>query len=283
MMSVLDGKTALVTGATKGIGFATARQLASQGAHVLVHARNNASGQQALNKLRTMVKDGKFDLVVADVSTMAGTRQLAETVLQMAQRLDILVNNVGAMYSDLTYTKDGIETTFAVNHLSIFLLTNLLLERIKASAPARIITIASEVHRKATMNLDDPNLASNYSVTGALAQSKLANILFTRALAKRIEGSGVEAYSVHPGHVKTSFTRDLRGWFKIFVAIIRVRFLSPDEGAKTGAYLASAPALKNANGGYFDNCEPKTPSDEACNDDAAERLWTLSEKMTGLA
>ncbi len=282
-MSILKGKTALVTGATKGIGFATARQLGQQGAHVLVHARNRAGGEEALAKLRKQVHGGKFELMVADVSSMEGTRQLAQAVLDASPRLDILFNNVGAMYSDLTRTKDGFETTFAVNHLSIFLLTNLLLDRMKASAPARIITIASEVHRKTSMNFDDLNLFSNYSVTGALAQSKLANILFTRALAKRIKGTGVEAYSVHPGHVKTGFTRDLRGWFGIFVAILRVRFVSPDEGARTGMYLAMAPSLQNANGGYFHNCEMKAPSDEACDDDIAERLWTISEKMAGIA
>jgi len=232
--------------------------------------------------LRKEVPAGEFDLVVADVSTMAGTRDLAKRVLEKAPRLDILINNVGAMYSDLTYTKDGIETTFAVNHLSVFLLTNLLLGRLKASTPARVITISSEIHRKATINFDDVNLTSGYSVNAALAQSKLANLLFTKALAKRIEGSGVETYAVHPGHVRTSFTRDLRGWFKIFVSILRIRFLSPQEGAKTAVYLASEPKLPGANGGYFDNCEPRQPSDYASDDSVGEKLWAVSEKMTGL-
>ncbi|KQX23586.1 MULTISPECIES: SDR family oxidoreductase [unclassified Sphingomonas] len=281
-MHELRGKTALVTGATKGIGFAVAGQLADKGARVLVHARNRKSGEEALRKLRKKRPGALFDLVVADVASMAGTRALAEAVLAQAPRLDILVNNVGAMYSDLSYSPDGIETTFAVNHLSIFLLTGLLLDRLRASAPARIITIASEVHRKALFDFDDPNLARNYTVTGALAQSKLANILFTRALARRIEGSGVEAYAVHPGHVRTAFTRDLRGWFKIFVAILRIRFLSPDEGAKTAVHLASAPSLPGGNGGYFDDCAAVRPSDHACDEDVAERLWSLSETMTGM-
>jgi NAD(P)-dependent dehydrogenase (short-subunit alcohol dehydrogenase family) len=183
------------------------------------------------------------------------------------------------MYGDFALTADGIERTFAINHLSIFLLTNLLLDRLKASAPGRIITIASEVHRKAEIDFDDPNLALHYTVTGALAQSKLANILFTRALARRLAGSGVEAFSLHPGHVKTRFTRDLRGWFGLFVRIISVRFLTPDEGARTAVYLASEPDLSGGNGDYFDDCRPRQPSDYASDDAVAERLWALSEQM----
>ena len=279
-MDAIENKTVLVTGASKGIGYEIARQLAQQGAHVIVHARTPQSGEDAIASMRKLHSNARLDLVVADVSTLAGTRQLAEQVLSITPQLHILVNNVGAMYSDFSSTADGIETTFAVNHLSIFLLTRLLLERMQASAPARIITIASEVHRKATMHFDDLNLTDNYSVTAALAQSKLANILFTRALAKRIDGTGVEAYSVHPGHVRTDFTRDLRGWFKIFVTIMRTRFLSPAEGAKTAVYLATTPSLANANGGYFDNCMPKQPSDHACDDSVAEQLWEISKKMT---
>lgn len=282
-LGALDGKIALVTGATKGIGFETARQLAKEGAHILVHARNQESGEAALKKLQRLTPNASFELITADVSTMAGVRALAAEVLQRAPHLDILMNNVGAMYHDLTYTDDGVETTFAVNHLSIFLLTRLLLDRMKESAPAKIITIASEIHRKATINFDDLNLASNYSAPAALGQSKLANILFTRALAKRIEGTGVEAYSVHPGHVRTAFTRDIKGWFKIFIMLISIRFLSPEKGAACGVRLAMTQSLNNANGKYFVDCEPQDPSDYACNDEVAERLWTVSEQMTGLA
>ncbi|MEM6832000.1 MAG: SDR family oxidoreductase [Pseudomonadota bacterium] len=281
-MGALDGKIALVTGATKGIGFATARQLASEGARVLLHARDSESGSTAIEELQSAVPDAAFELVAADVSTVSGTRALAASVLEKAPHLDILINNVGAMYNDLTHSDDGIETTFAVNHLSIFLLTHLLLERMQSSAPARIITIASEIHRKATINFDDVNLSEGYGASAALGQSKLANILFTRALAKRIEGTGVEAYSLHPGHVRTAFTRDIKGWFKIFIKVISLRFLSPDQGAACGVYLATAPSLENANGNYFIDCKPIAPSDYALNDQIAERLWTLSEQMTGL-
>ncbi|MBP7338921.1 SDR family oxidoreductase [Niveispirillum sp.] len=282
-MGHLDGKTALVTGASKGIGYATARGLARDGAFVLVHARNQSSGERALEQLRRDVPDGRFDLVVADVGTLAGTRQLAATVLDRALRLDILVNNVGAMYSDHALTPDGIERTFAINHLSIFLLTHLLLGRMRQSTSARIITIASEAHRGTEIDFDDPGLARTYSAMASLSQSKLANILFTRALAKRLAGSNVRAYCLHPGHVRTDFTRDLRGWLKIFVAIIRFRFISPDEGARTGLYLATAPMPADANGGYFENCAPKEPSDYARDDAVAERLWELSTRMVGLA
>lgn len=282
-MGDLDGKTALVTGASKGIGYATACRLARNGARVLVHARNRDSGERALDGLRREVPGGQFDLVVADVGTMAGTRQLAAAVLEKAPRLDILINNVGAMYSDRTLTPDGWETTFAVNHLSIFLLTNLLLDRMRQSAPARIITIASEAHRGAVIDFDDPGLSGRYSAMAALSQSKLANILFTRALARRLTASGVQAYCLHPGHVRTDFTRDLRGWLRVFVAIIRIRFLSTGEGARTGLHLAMAPLPPEANGGYFENCTRKEPSSHACDDAVAERLWELSTRMTGLA
>ncbi|MCG6120092.1 MAG: SDR family NAD(P)-dependent oxidoreductase, partial [Blastomonas sp.] len=220
--------------------------------------------------------------VIADVSTMAGTRMLAGAVLAAAPQLDLLINNVGVMRSDLTLTADRIETTFAVNHLSIFALTALLAKRLAASDSARIITIASEIHRHGTIAFDDPSLTDDYSVNKALAQSKLANILFTRALTKRLEGTGALAFSVHPGHVKTAFTRDLRGWFGLFVKLISVRFVSPDDGARTGVYLATTSGLEDQAGGYFKECAVAQPSEFALSDQNAERLWELSEQMTGI-
>lgn len=282
MDRILAGKTALVTGATKGLGFATAKLLAKHGARVLVHSRDAANGAKAMQALAEAVPDGSFILLTADVSTTAGTRGLANAVLAAAPELHLLINNVGAMYTDQTFTPEGIETTFAVNHLSIFVLTALLAERIVESGSGRIVTISSEIHRHGTINFDDPSLNKAYSVNKALAQSKLANILFTGALAKRLQGTGVLAFSLHPGHVKTSFTRDLRGWFGLFVKVIRVRFISPDDGAKTGLYLATAAGLEDKAGGYFKDCALAQASDYASSSENAERLWALSEGMTGI-
>ena len=274
--------TVLVTGATNGIGLETAKSLAGMGARVLVHGRSSERGRAALEEIRRVAPSAQVEFVKADLSSLASVRGLAQEVLKRAPKLNVLINNAGAINAQRTTTADGFETTFGVNHLAHFCLTLLLLERLKASAPARIINVSSIAHRRQHMRFDDLNFARRYSIGGAYGQSKLANILFTRALAKRLANTGVTANSLHPGVVRTGFGHNSSGWFRALISLISNFAISSTKGARTSIYLASSPEVEKVSGEYFDKCKRDTPSAEARDDAAAEKLWTMSLQMTGL-
>jgi len=271
-----------VTGATRGIGRATAEALAKRGARVLVHGRDSASVGAVC---REMIRHGDVTGVVGDLSSLAAVRKLANEVAARHPRLDVLVNNAGTGSSRPQKTTDGYERTFAVNHLAPFLLTNLLLERLKAGKAARVVTVSSLAHRSAVLDFDDLNWEKRkFNGLRAYGASKLANILFTLELARRLEGSGVTANCLHPGVVATNIFPTIGGFVgRLVVLLFRPLMLSPRKGAKTSVYLASSAEVANVTGKFFDKCREVAPAAAAQDGAAAKRLWEISEELTGLA
>jgi NAD(P)-dependent dehydrogenase (short-subunit alcohol dehydrogenase family) len=284
----MQGKTVVVTGGNSGMGFETAAALATMGARVLVTARNADKGRAAIAALAQRTGgEGRCQLVVFDLADLSSVRRGAAEILDVAPRLDVLVNNAGAVLSERAETVDGLEATFATNHLGPFLLTNLLLERIRASGPSRIVNVASTAHAAARQGIPFDDLQSEHRYAGmrVYGQSKLANILFTLELARRLEGSGVTANSLHPGTVRTGYGADgdARGLLALGIKIAGPFFLSPAKGARTSIYLASSPEVAGVSGEYFVKCRPKEPRRWAQDPDAARRLWQVSEELVGLA
>jgi len=276
----MSGQTALVTGATGGIGLATAVALAGLGARVGVVGRDEKRTAAAVQAVLAVPGSGGADGFLADFSDQREVRALAAEVLAAYPRLDVLVNNAGGYWSDRHVSADGLEWTFAVNHLAPFLLTSLLEERLRESAPARIVTVASDAHRAGRIEFDDLQAERGYAGMRAYAQSKLANILFTRELARRLSGSGVAAYSVHPGTVRTGFAREDAG--RLFGLVLRAGALlmkSPEQGAQTSVYAASSPELVGRTGEYLAKSRVAKPSARAQDDVAAARLWSVSEAL----
>jgi NAD(P)-dependent dehydrogenase (short-subunit alcohol dehydrogenase family) len=223
------------------------------------------------------------DLLLADLSAQAAIRELAGQILQRCPRIDVLINNAGAVFASRSTTVDGLETTFATNHLAYFLLTNLLLERLKASAPTRIVNVSSRAHTSAGgIPFDDLQAEHGYSGWRRYAESKLANILFTRELARRLEGTHVTVNALHPGVVATGFGQGGSFWLRLGLTIGRPFLLSPEQGAETVIYLATAPAVATVTGKYFAKCAEATPSPVAHDNALARRLWEVSAKLTGL-
>ena len=281
-MTDMSGRICLVTGATRGIGRATAEALAKSGAHVLLHGRDSASVGAVC---REMVRYGQVDGVVGDLSSLAAVRKLATEVAAQYPRLDVLVNNAGTGTRRRQTTGDGYERTFAINHLAPFLLTNLLLERLKAGKAARVVTVSSMAHRGAKLDFDDLNWETRkFSGLGAYGASKLANILFTVELASRLAGSGVTANCLHPGVVATNIFAAFFGGRtgKVFSMLFRPFMLSPADGAKTSIYLASSPEVANVTGKFFDKCREVAPTPAAQDLGVAKRLWEVSAKLTRL-
>ena len=287
-MPDMQGKTVVITGGNSGIGFETASALAVMGARVLVTARNADKGRAAVAALAQRTGgEGRCQLVVFDLADLSSVRRGAAEILDVAPRLDVLVNNAGVVLSERVETVDGLEATFATNHLGPFLLTHLLLERIRASAPSRIVTVASSAHAGARHGIlfDDLQSERRYAGMRVYGQSKLANILFTLELARRLEGSGVTANSLHPGTVRTGYGADgdARGLLAFGLKISSPFFLSPAKGARTSVYLSSSPEVAGVSGKYFVKCRPKEPRRWAQDPEAARRLWQLSEELVGLA
>jgi len=276
------GKTSLVTGANSGIGKEISRGLAAAGARVLMVARDRERGEAARSEVESSTGNRAVELVVCDLSSQRQIGGLAATIIDGYDRLDVLVNNAGLTLGERIFTEDGIETTFAVNHLAPFLLTNLLLDKLTESAPSRIVTVASDAHRGATIDFDDPNGANRFSAWRAYGQSKLGNILFTRELARRLNGTGVTATCLHPGVVRSGFGRQGPGFIRIYFKIAGLFLLSPEKGADTAVWLASAPEVEGASGGYYEKRRLANPSPAARDSEAARRLWRLSQQMTGL-
>lgn len=278
----MHGKVCLVTGATAGIGLVTARELARRGATVFVVGRSQERAQAALNQIRGESPGAELGWFAADLSSLGDLRRLAESVRERCPRLDVLVNNAGGIFLSRQESADGIEMTWALNHLSYFVLTNLLLESLKAADSARIVNVASDAHRGVSIDFDDVEGRRRFSAWRAYRQSKLANILFTYDLANRLAGTKVTVNALHPGFVRTSIFRhpSWRGWLVRRAADLFA--LSPERGAQTSIYLASAPEVAGISGQYFVKEKPAPSSAQSLDRAAAARLWDLSQTMTRL-
>ncbi|MFC4048881.1 SDR family oxidoreductase [Actinomadura syzygii] len=279
----MSGKTCLVTGATSGIGKETAVRLAGEGATLIVPARTAARGEAAADEIRRRVPGARVETLAADLSSMAEVRLLAEQVQARYDRLDVLVNNAGVIMMRRRTTADGWESTLAINHLTPFLLTNLLRGLLERSAPARVVTVASAAHKQVrTMPWDELSAGMPTDQRQAYPLSKLLNILFTFELARRLDGTGVTANCLHPGSVRSGLGRDVTGVLGALLQVaLRVQ-RGPSSGARTSVYLASSPDVADVTGGYFVKSRLVEPSALARDEKAAARLWTLSEELTGL-
>jgi NAD(P)-dependent dehydrogenase (short-subunit alcohol dehydrogenase family) len=278
----MTGKVCLVTGGTSGIGYVTARELAKLGATVLITARNEEKGKKAVEKLRVESASDDVNALIADFASQSQVRSLAGEFKQRHDRLDVLVNNAGAIYLRRSLSQDGIEMTFAANHLAPFLLTNLLLDKIIKSAPARIVNVASNSHEGREINFDDLEGQNGYSFMNAYGQSKLANVMFTYELDRRLEGSEVTVNAVHPGYVGTNMGGN-NGWLvRLFLPINRLWALDVDQGAETVIYLASSAEVEGVSGQYFFQMMAVHSSPNSHDERTAEQLWEVSEEMTGL-
>ena len=287
MGRIVNAKVCVITGGTDGIGKAAAHGLAIQGARLLVHGRDPDKGARAVAELKSRSGNSAIEFLAADFSSLEEVQRFAAAVMARAPRIDVLVNNAGAIFVKRALSKDGYEKTLAVNHLAPFLLTHLLLDTLKASRPSRIVTTASNAHRGAKLAFDDLQLTRKYSPMGAYGMSKLANILFTRALAKRLQDTGVTATCLHPGFVRTNFggnnAADISPLIgRIFLLISRFA-RTPEKGAETVIYLASSPEAEGVSGGYYHDRKPIRPTPAGEDDNAAERLWQVSEQLVGIA
>jgi retinol dehydrogenase-14 len=279
----IRGKRVLVTGATNGIGLEAARGLAGQGAKVVLVGRDAAKTARCLADVRASAPGAEVSSLLCDFSRQKEVRRLAGEVLRGFDRLDVLVNNAGTVFKNRTLTEDGIEATFAVNHLGYFLLTQLLLERIVQSAPARIVNVASIAHRRATMDFDDLFFEHGYFLMKAYARSKLGNVLYTRLLAQKLAGTGVTVNSLHPGAVDTGIWSAAPAWTKPLIAVLRrFAFISAEEGGRRIVQLVARPELSGTTGQYFENGGIVDPAPRARDDALARRLWQESERLTGL-
>ncbi len=279
----LAGKTVLVTGATAGIGRATALGLATMGANLAITGRDRERTEGAAREVRA-VGGGQVDVFVADLSSQKEVRRLAGEVLEAYPRIDVLVNNVGGYWNTRHVTADGLEHTFALNHLAPFLLTNLLLDRLKQSAPARVVTVSSNAQAMGRIDFDDLQGERSYSGSRAYNQSKLANVLFTYELARRLRSIAVTANALHPGVVSTSFgAEDPRGIQRLIIPFARPFMKDPAKGAATSIHLASAPDLEQVTGRFFANSKPKKSSKRSYDEAAGARLWQVSADLVGLA
>jgi retinol dehydrogenase-12 len=279
----LAGKNIVVTGATDGIGKVTARELAKMGASVTIVGRNVAKGEAVAAELRKTAGHERVDFIQADFLSQKSTRAAAAQIKARVKRLDVLLNNAGAMFQRRELSEDGIEKTFALNHLGYFLLTQELLDLLKASGPSRIVNVASAAHQGAKLDVADLQNAKKYSGWVAYGQSKLANIYFTYELARRLEGSGVTVNCLHPGFVASRFGDNNGGWLKLVIGLAKsVAAISEDDGAKTSVYLASSPEVAGVSGKYFDKCKAVSTSPVSYDNDVARALWQQSERLTGV-
>ena len=278
----MQGQVCVVTGATSGIGKAAAAALARQGAEIIVVGRDPGRAEATAAAIQS---DGAPPpkVEIADLARLDQVRALAGRLNRTLDRIDVLINNAGLVLNERQVTPDGYEHVFAVNHLAPFLLTNLLRPKLTASAPARVITVSSDAHTAARLDLDDPNLEHGWSSWRSYSNSKLANILFTRELARRLDGTGVTANCLHPGVVRTGFGRDARPLMRVGITIAKPFMLSPERGADTMVYLASSPDVAAKTGGYYVKRQLREPSAAARDDGLARRLWEISERLTGLA
>ncbi|MBI1279027.1 MAG: SDR family NAD(P)-dependent oxidoreductase [Anaerolineaceae bacterium] len=282
----MQGKTVLISGATNGIGKQAAVDLAQMGAQVVIIGRSKARTDEALREIQTASGNNDVHALLADLSSMAEVRRVADDFRKQFSRLDVLLNNAGGVFNSRQETVDGYEMTFALNHLSYFLLTNLLLDMLKASAPSRIVNVSSEAQSGGALDFDDLQFKNTaYGMGGfkAYAQSKLMNVMFTYELARRLAGTGVTANVLHPGFVNTGFGKNNKGLMQFVMGIITVFAIKVEDGAKTSVYLASSPEVEGVTGKYFDKSKPKRSSPASYDEAAQKRLWEISEQLTGIA
>ncbi len=279
------GKRVVLTGATNGIGLAAAIELARRGADLTLVARNPARAAHAVRQVNAVSSGRAPDVMLADLASQSSIRQLAAALLARYPRIQVLVNNAGAIYARRQLSADGIELTWAVNHLAPFLLTTLLLDRLKASQPARIVTTSSGAHEGARIPFDDLNAERSWGGAGftRYGETKLANILFTAELARRLEGTGVTANAFHPGFVATGFNCNNGVLMRLGMAITRPFARSPQKGAESLVWLVDAEGASHLNGAYVFNRHPVAPSPGAQDIQAADRLWQVSEEQTRLS
>lgn len=278
----MSGKTCLVTGAASGIGAATAHALAQQGAEVILVDINAEKVAATSAQIVSQTGNRSVTILQADLSSQQEIRDLAQRFLTRHQRLDVLVNNAGAMFPERKESVDGIEATLALNYLGHFLLTNLMLDTLKASAPARIVNVSSRSHARAKIDFDDLQFRSGYTGLRAYERSKLAIILFTYELARRLQDSGVTANALHPGVVATDFARDGGGMMSLIMRLFRFGFITPEQGAQTSIFLAASPNVEGITGKYFVKCKRVPSSPASYDEDVARRLWAWSEGRTNL-
>jgi NAD(P)-dependent dehydrogenase (short-subunit alcohol dehydrogenase family) len=279
----MAGRTVVVTGATSGIGKATAVGLATLGAQLAITGRNRDRTEEAAREVRA-AGGGQVDAFVADMSVQSQVRQLADELMQRLPRIHVLINNVGGYWNTRHVTADGLERTFALNHLAPFLLTNLLLDRLSQGHPARVVTVASQAHAQGRIHFDDLQGAQSYSGARAYNQSKLANILFTHELAKRLEATSVTANAVHPGVVSTGFGAEDPGQLqRLFVPLMRPLMKDPAAGAATSIHVASEPGLEQVTGQYFAKRRRKTSSERSHDGAVAARLWQVSADLAPIS
>lgn len=278
----MSGKTCIVTGANSGIGLETARGLAQMGAHVVLVCRNAEKGRAALAEIQREFGSSQLDLLIADMSSQASVRALAARILEKYSRIDVLINNAGTAIVKRALSVDGIEMTVAGNHLGAFLLTLLLLDRLKASAPSRIINVSSEAQRRARLDMDDIQFERRkYSGIAAYGQSKVLMNACTFELARRLEGTGVTANCLHPGVVATNIWGAAPLVFKLIIAVVKPFMLNSEKGAVVSLYLATSPDVAKVTGEYFEKSKPAPPNPIERDPRVAAEIWQWSEKMTG--
>lgn len=273
-------KTCVVTGANSGVGLVSAREIARQGWSVLMVCRDRARGEEALAQVRSVATGPAPELLLADFASLDEVRRLAAEL--SGRRIDVLMNNAGLMLTERRATRDGYETTFGVNHLAPFLLTNLLLDGLRANAPSRIVNVSSRAHTRSTLDFDDLNAEKSFDGWQAYCRSKLCNVLFTQELARRLEGSGLTVNALHPGMVATGFGREASGLWGLLLKAGRFVMTTPEQGARTQVWLATSPEAAGVSGRYFIDCKPVATSRAGADPVAAARLWETSARMVGL-
>jgi len=281
--TTMKDKVVMVTGANSGIGKAASLALAKMGATVIMVARNKERGEAARSDIIGKSRNNSVDLLLADLSSLESVRQLAVDFRRKYSKLHVLINNAGLFNQRRRVTVDGYENTFATNYLAPFLLTNLQLDLLKASAPTRIINVSSVGHYNGHINFEDLNLENDYGGWKAYGQSKLALVLFTHELAKKLQGTGVTVNAVHPGTVATNIWTRPFGPVGFIMALPKLFMTSPEKGAETIVYLASSPDAKGLNGEYVEKLKVKKSSDESYNEEIAQRLWDVSAKLTRIS
>ena len=283
-MSDMQDKLCLITGGTAGIGKATAQGLASMGATIIITGRNQEKAADTVAQLKALTHNDKIDFLVADLSSQKEVRRLADEFKQKYSRLDVLINNAGGVFAKRKTTVDGLEYTFAFNHLAPFLLTNLLLDLLKKSAPARIVTVSSAAASNGKVDFGDLQAEKRYGSFGAYSNSKLENVLFSNELAQQLEGTNVTSNALHPGFVASDFGKNNPGMMSFVIGLLRPFAISTEQGAATSIYLASSPAVEGVSGKFFSkSAQAKPPSALAQDKSAASKLWEVSQKLTGLA
>jgi NAD(P)-dependent dehydrogenase (short-subunit alcohol dehydrogenase family) len=278
----MKGKVVVITGATSGIGEVAAQRLAGMGARIVLVARDAARGQKTLTRLPSIGSGSPHSIYYGDLSRISDSKRVAAEIAAAEPRIDVLINNAGALFSTRRLTSDNLEETFATNHMAYFVLTLGLKANLLAAAPARVVSTASDAHKGYTLDFDDLQAVKGYSAIRAYGRSKLCNILFTRELARRWSGTGVTANCLHPGFVATRFGDRSGGFLSGIVRIAKNFAISPEKGAETIVYLASSPDVSAISGDYFYKCRPATPTAGGRDDTAANRLWNESAKLAGI-